>query len=638
MPVAAENSVKPATPDRHVRASPAELRRVKSVGVAIACSLVALAAILGHHQLRRRAHYLSDESRQSHRRVPITAPRGTIYDRDHRILAGMRTQTAAVLDLGQLRNEALHDELRFFASDRTIFKAAMRDRVRIAQRDLERVNAITGRNTQLDVARLERAFAHERSVPFVLEESLTADEIVRLSAVLKPDEALRLSRSLQRWYPFGRGAAHAIGRVHREPVPPPRRKPGDFATMSSTALAGEFGLELQFDSRLKGQPGEAVTAVDALGFPVGPLDPRREPAPGEDVVSSLDIDLQLAAERAMSDTPGQPRGAAVAISVKTGEILVLASKPDFDLNAISPTIPSSLGRQIETDGGWLNRATQGLYPPGSTFKIFTAIAGLRGGTLQPDDIIHCDGYIELGDRRYPCHNVAGHGDISLREALAHSCNVFAYEVGLAAGPDALAAEARRFHLASPTGIELSADTRRSIVPDPAWKKSSHLGPWTAGDTVNFSIGQGFVRYSPLQAACAIASLARRETLTVPTLMFQPGRQPTGDRPREPLGLSDENYAALIEGLQAVIETGIGRDAQVPGVSIAGKTGTAQVTRPEGTLNIAWFVAFAPVEDPEIAVAVAMEGGEFNVQFAGGQHAAPIVREIIGAYFDKRAKH
>jgi penicillin-binding protein 2 len=222
----------------------------------------------------------------------------------------------------------------------------------------------------------------------------------------------------------------------------------------------------------------------------------------------------------------------------------------------------------------------------------------------------------------------------MRKALAHSCNVFAYHVGLACGPDALATEARRFHFNAPTGIDLPSEATRMLVPDPAWKKTSGRGGWVTGDTINYSIGQGFLRFTPLQAACAIASLARRETLTVPTLLREPGRPPTGNRPAEKLEISDEHYTALIEGLQATIETGIGQNAQVPGIRLAGKTGTAQIARKEGTMNVAWFVAFAPVTNPEIAVAVAMEGDQPGVEFAGGKYAAPVVREMLATYFEK----
>lgn len=518
-----------------------ELRgRLQLIRRAILASMVVLVAMLGYRQLARSAEYSELERRQTLRRVMTPAPRGVIYDREHRVLAGNR--------------------------------------------------------------------ARDDGVPI---------------------------RTHERWYPHGNAAAHVIGRVRREMIRTPDGP--DFPTLNYTGTRGDFGIEKQHDARLQGTAGHKIIRVDAFGAAVGDPLESHDPVAGADVVLSLDLDLQLAAERAMSATPGVPHGAAVALAIKTGEVLAMVSKPDFDLNTVSPVLGVQTKQRIDQEGGWLNRATQGLYPPGSSFKLFTVIAGLRSGTLTPAHVYQCSGFMQIGDHRFPCHNAAGHGDMSLRTGLAHSCNVFAYHTGRAAGPDALAVEARRFHLGEPTAVDLPFETQRMLVPDPAWKQASGRGEWTTGDTINLAIGQGFLRYSPLQAACAIASFARRETLTVPTLLHSPGRHPSGDRPREPLSLSDGDYSAVAEGLRDVVETGIGRDAQVPGVTIAGKTGTAQVMRPEGMMNIAWFIAFAPVEDPQIAVAVAMEGSEPGVEFAGGEHAAPIVREIIGSFFDKQAK-
>jgi len=562
-----------------------------------------LVACLGYQQLFRVADHTASEQQQNQRRFLTPAPRGVIKDREHRVLAGNRVRTDAAINLSDLR--ATTPELRFAA----------------AQRQLDRVNALIGRHGQVNATHLERAFARDRLTPFILVNDLNEQEAARLAAGLAATDPVRLLHSSERWYPHGATAAHVLGRVRRE--------------ISSGSVAGVSGLEQRHDATLKGRPGVTRLQVDAWGFPLDPPLARTEPEPGVDLVLSLDLDLQLAAERAMTATLPRPRGAAVVLAVATGEILALASEPGFDLNEVSPALPPATKQRIDAAGGWFNRATQGLYPPGSTFKIFTALAGLRGGTLRPDTVHSCPGFIDVGGHRFPCHNDAGHGKLALREALAHSCNVFAYQTGLAAGPDALAAEARRFHFDAPTGIDLPAETRRMLVPDPAWKQQDGRGTWMLGDTVNLSIGQGFLRCSPLQMACAVASLARRETLTVPTLLRQPGRNPTGNRPREPLGLADGDYTALIGGLRAVIETGIGRDAQVPGVTMAGKTGTAQVKRPEGIFNVAWFVAFAPVDHPEIAIAVALEGDAPGVEFAGAEHAAPIVREIVGTYFDKR---
>lgn len=593
---------------------PDQPRRLRLILGTFGVMLGLLVAGLVYQQLFRSTEHAAREQRQSQRRIALPAPRGVIYDREHRVLAGNRLRTDAVINLGELRTGIQRESGSSTASAR----------LAAAQRHLDCINALTGREETVDATQLERAYAHDRLTPFVLAMDLSEVEADRLAAGLTAADPVQLQRSHQRWYPHGAAAAHTLGRIRREQA----------GRVADTA--GISGIEKHHDDRLRGQPGQAVAQIDAWGFTMGALIEEHAPVSGTDLVLSLDLDLQLAAERALSAAAGAPRGAVAVISVATGEILALASKPGYDLSEVSPTLSMATKQRIDAEGGWFNRATQGLYPPGSAFKIFTALAGLRGGTLRPDTRLICPGHLEVGGHRFPCHQAAGHGALSLRDALAHSCNVFAYQAGRAAGADALAAEARRFHFHEPTGIDLPSETTRMLVPDPAWKETNGRGPWTAGDTVNLAIGQGFLRCSPLQMACAMASLARRETLTVPTLLRSLARRPSGDRPPEPLGLSDANYAALIAGLRAVVESGIGRDAHVPGISIAGKTGTAQVIRPEGRFNIAWFVAFAPMERPAIALAVALEGGRPDVEFAGAEHAAPVVREIIGTYHDKLA--
>ena len=626
---------------------PALAGRLRTIQITLVGLLVTLGASLGYWQLGRSADYIEKGRRQTLRYLIEPAPRGVIYDRENRILATNRPRISAVIDLRILRTEfaderesLLGESPRDSDTDERTTSAAdqpqnvsTRARLRVVQRHLDRINAITGRQLRVDPARLARHLTHDRTAPYVMVEDLEHDEAARLGAALAVSDPVQLKPTLQRWYPHGRAAAHVLGRVRREMTTAPNGP--DFRTINVMGTTGDFGIERHYNSILQGQVGHGLVRMDASGFPVHPPVAHQPAVPGGDVVSSLDLDLQLAAEAAMAETPGFPRGAAVAIAIQTGEVLVLASKPDFDLNAVSPVLATATKQQIDTEGGWLNRAVQGLYPPGSSFKIYTALAGLRRGSLRPDQEYRCDGYFEWNGRRFSCHHPAGHGVIGLRTGLAHSCNVLAYQVGIAAGPDALAEEARRFHFDAPTAVDLPFETQRMLVPDPAWKRADERGEWTTGDTLNLAIGQGFLRISPLQAACALASLARRETLTVPTLLHQPGRRPSGDRPPEPLGLADNDYRALIESLRAVTEIGIGRNAQVPGISLAGKSGTAQVMRQEGMMNVAWFVAFAPVDRPEIAVAVAMEGDQPNVEFAGGAHAAPIVSEIIGAYFDKR---
>ena len=605
---------------------------------------IALIVGLGYAQVGHSAEYTALEKRQHLRRVILPSPRAVITDRHKRVLVGNRIRTALAVDLTLLREEFAKEKQPVLARQNLPATAPANDlvadanavaRYAVVQRHLARMNAVLGRRIQLDPVRLERHFKRERTTPFELVSELAEEEIAQLTKILTPADPVKLSRSTERTYPYNNSAAHVLGRVRRELIRTQKGK--DFPILNYFDLRGNSGVEEHYEARLQGRTGEAVIRVDAFGAPVGSPLEWREPTSAEDLVLSLDIDLQLAAEHAMSASLGGGRGAAVAISVTTGEVLAMASKPDFDLNTVSRLLGAAGKRQIDAEGGWLNRATQGVYAPGSSFKIFTALAGLRSGTLRPDAVFQCNGFHEVDGHRFLCHVPGGHGRLPLRMAIAQSCNVFAYQTGLDAGPAALAAEARRFHFHEPTGIDLPHETRSMLVPDEAWKQAKGDGAWTIGDTANLAIGQGALRYSPLQAACAMASLARRETLTVPTLLYQPACRPSGDRAPEPLELSDTDYAALIEGLRAVVEIGIGRDAQVPGISIAGKTGTAQVVRAEGMMNTAWFVAFAPIERPEIAVAVVLEGDRPGVEFAGAQHAAPVVREIIGTYFDRRSR-
>ena len=629
--------------------------RLLLLRILIATTLFILLAALAHHQLFRTEEYSAAAERQSLRRLLEPAPRGRILDREGRVLADTTDRFSAVIDLGKLRSRS-GSQLSTLNSQQLL------------QSLLDRLNQLLARPaSSLDAARLSRHLTRSRAFPFPLIETLTPAEAARLTASPAPLDLVRLHRTPTRNYPHGALAAHLLGRVRKNPIHAASASDSSLHTLATTGLTGDSGLEKFHDALLTGAPAETIVRVNALGYTVASATQAYPPAgqrarthaansapafhrsddhssaavlaspttPGRDLTLSLDLDLQRAAETALDAATGSTRGSAVAIDVRTGEILALASRPGFDLNAVSPSIAATTKQQLDTSGAWLNRATQALYPPGSTFKIFTALAGLRTGTLNPDTFHHCAGWIQIGNRRFPCHNPEGHGTLTLDRALAHSCNIFAAQTGLAAGPEALAAEARRFHFDSPTAIDLPAETTRSLIPDPAWKKSKNLGPWNDGDTLNLAIGQGFLRISPLQAACAMASLARRETLTVPTLLRQPGRSPTGDRPREPLQISDTNYAALVASLRNVVESGIGTEAQVPRIKIAGKTGTAQIDTAEGRKNIAWFLAFAPVENPKVAVAIALEGDAPNVEYAGAAHAAPIARDLLGTYFDKQ---
>jgi penicillin-binding protein 2 len=391
-------------------------------------------------------------------------------------------------------------------------------------------------------------------------------------------------------------------------------------------------LEKQFDDQLQGETGGAIYLVDPAGYKVDRPIEQRLPVQGKNLVTSIDIELQQAAEAAMEDRIG----AAVALDVRTGEVLTLVSKPDYDLNKFVPRLSNETFKEVQEAGGWLNRAISGQYPPGSTFKIITAIAGLRAGTIEPGTTrITCTGSIMVGGRRFPCAHNAVHGEVDIVKAISQSCNVFFIKHGLETTPQFLSAEAKRFGFNHPTGIELPAEFKNPRVADPEWRKvpanwrSANLpdGIWRGGDTANISIGQGDTLITPLQAACMVASFARGEVETKPTILHDPKRPP---QRTAAIGLSPAEYNAILEGMKQCYTFGTGRLAKVDGLSGAAKSGTAQL----GKKEVAWLVCFAPAENPQIAIAVALEGAE-GQDFGGGTNAGPVVNAVLQAWKDQR---
>jgi penicillin-binding protein 2 len=407
---------------------------------------------------------------------------------------------------------------------------------------------------------------------------------------------------------------------------------------------GRTGLEKLFDNELQGEAGGAIYRVDPAGYKVDLPVEKRLPIQGRNITTSLDIDLQQAAEERMKDGDGNDRtGAAVAIDVRTGEVLVLTSKPDYDLNSFVPHLTTEEAGKIAEGGAWFNRAIAGAYPPGSTFKILTSIAALRSGRVTPDQpITDCEGFVMIGGKRYVCENEKGHhGEIHLAEAIARSCDIFFYEAGRLATPEGLAAEAKRFHLDQRTGIELPGETGRMVIPDPVWKEKTQKERWYPGDTANTSIGQGFVLVTPLDMACFAASVARDELYTKPTILHRPDA-PTQHAP--PIGLTPAQRAALLQGMEECTQYGTAKffstsNMKIPGVRIAAKTGTAQVKIMKdgqlGTINCAWLICFAPIEKPEVAIAVMLEGQDLGQEFGGGTYALPIAHGILKKYFEKK---
>ena len=610
--------------------------------------LLTVAAGFAYQQLFKTGEYAENEKLQSQRRIITPGPRGEILDREGRLLVGNVARYAITMNLDELRAEFRRTYLitrRNYreADDKNIPTSAELwsiARRAVMQGYLDQVNAITGRSEKIDAASFHRHFNQKLLIPYTLVEDLTLAEYARLTEQLPPNSPLRLTATSKRQYPGGNTAAHVLGFVQANDEINVENFPGDeLTTFRMPGMTGKNGLELRFDERLQGKAGGVIYRVDPSGHRIEPPLHRVAPRQGDALRASIDIDLQQAAEKAMGDIAnGGYAGAAVALDVRTGEVLVLSSKPDYDLNSLSPRISRDTYDKIEEQGAWLNRAIAQRYQPGSTFKLITTIAGFRNGKLQPSTTFNCPGYLRVGNRDFACHDRHVHNDINFNDALAKSCNVFFYREGLELGAQAIADEARRFGLDRPTGIELPYETKNMVIPDPAWKRRFIKDSWAAGDTVMMAIGQSYIVVTPLGMACFIASVARDETHTPPTLLHDPDRPPLKTAP---IGLTPAQRAALVEAMRDTMRTGTGRILGDPRgmyrlghLDIAGKSGTAQFGTGVKKLNFAWFIAYAPASNPRIAAAVVLEGDIPGEELGGGLRAAPIIGEIFKKYFEK----
>ncbi len=611
----------------------------------IAALLLTLGGGLAYQQLFKSDAYHDMERVQNQRRVLMPGSRGNIYDREGRLLVGNLPRFAVTLNLVELRGEFRKEFLKIrnayrASDDRGLVSASQMEQVArytVVERYLRQVNRTLGIEATVETKALQRHFNQRLLLPFVLVDDLSPNDYAKLIEQLPVASPLQIYTSTKRYYPYGSAAAHSIGYVSSVEVGDVTLDnfPGDeLKTFPMKESVGRTGIERRFDDKLQGQAGGVIYRVDPAGYRVNPPLQKLLPLQGGNVVTTLDIDLQLIAEEKLAIN--ELAGAAVAIDIGTGEVLALASKPDFNLSDTTPRISSAKYKEIEESGGWLNRAVQGVYPPGSTFKLITALAGLRAGAITLDTTVDCQGALMVGRRPFPCHDGHQHGPLRLPEAIEKSCNVFFYDRGVAMGGQAIANEARRFQFDVPTEIELPFETTGMLVPDAEWKRRTREEKWFDGDTANYAIGQGFLGVTPLQMACFVASLARGETRTPPTLIHQPGR------PRirsEPINLPAAQYQAVIRGMDQCVQTGTAKILsgllKIEGLTVAGKTGTAQVMTRKGKLNLAWFICFAPVENPQVAISIVVEGDTPNEEFAGSRYAVPVAHGILKEWFDKK---
>ena len=597
---------------------------------------------LGYRQLFLYDYYVKRGDRQTLRRVVEPGTRGDIYDRNGKILVTNKPRFSAVVYFNEIRREFRSEYLRL----KRAWKASHPDesgktptvqlsaqaRSNVLNSYVDRVNSILGSSYKLSRLDYDRHFYESPLLPFPLIKDLKPVEYAILAEKLKVDDPIQLYTGSARYYPYGAIASHAIGYVtsNFDDIDTSGIPGDDLRTYSFAGERGRAGVEKAFDAQLMGKSGAKIWVVDPSGYQYDNI-AEVKPSKGKNVVTSLDIELQQVIEDAFGDR----NGAAVVLDIRSGEILSIISRPSYDLNDLTPYITHAVNDDITSRGAWLNRATQGLYPPGSTFKIITACAALNSGLLTPETVKTCTGGMRVGTRIFPCNKRSGHGNLDLAGAIANSCNVYFYEAALDCGIDILSDTAKSFGLDSSTGLELKEDfSRKTIVANPEYKKKyrPYDGPWTGGDTANTSIGQGYMLQTPLQMAAFTASFARRQTRTKTSILRDPSRpSDMAYHGAKKIDLTDAQYEGILRGMVAAVERGTAKRAKVEGVSIAAKSGTAQVSVEGKRLTLAWMIAFAPVENPEIAMSVMIQG-EVEGDASGGRDAGPIVRAAFEKYF------
>ncbi|MGK5087379.1 penicillin-binding protein 2 [Bdellovibrionota bacterium FG-2] len=566
------------------------------------------------------------------RRMKIEAPRGMIFDRNRKLLIDNRP----AFDLEII--------------PQYLYESKQADRVLKLLSEVSKIPEADIREA------LGKASNQAKYMPVKIKTDLTRDEVAAIESWKISMPGVEVREAIKRTNIYGDIAAHLLGYIGEV-------NNGDLLSLNKTAKnyklgdsMGKFGLEQRFEKFLRGTDGEEIKEVDALGrvklekgkSRAGDTIVGRSVVPGKNLVLTIDQDLQLVATKAFEEKIG----AVVAIDPRSGEILAMLSRPAFDSTQFSRGIPSALWNQLLNNDNHplMDKTIQDHYPPGSTFKIVTAIAGLEEGAIDESTKFHCTGSLWVGNRKYHCHLKRGHGEMNVVSAITQSCDVFFYRVAQRLkSVDDIAKWASRLGLGRKTGINLAREIP-GLIPTEAWKKKRFNQPWNAGETVSVAIGQSFVLTTTLQLANLYATLGNGGKLfrpfVVKSIESYDGVVEKEFKPEliEQTNLKAKTQELIKQGLWGVVNSphGTAFSKRLPGMDFAGKTGTSQVIRIAADKiyqkceamkfrdrHNALFVGFAPAKDPVIAVAVI---GEHACH--GSSAAAPIARAIIKTYLEK----
>ncbi len=588
--------------------------RLVALQWAVGLIFVCLAGAFWYLQIIQHEHYEELAQNNHQRTLALRAPRGMLFDRHGRALV----------------------------ENRSAFNISL---VREQVRDLDLTLSLVAQATGTDLEALrDTVKRHEREPryrPVLLVSDATMAQVSGVLARRLELPSILVEQVPTRRYPDDAMAAHVFGYVGE--ITDAQLSRPENGERRSGDVVGQAGVELTYNRLLQGEDGARRVVVNSAGREIQTLG-ELAPVEGRRLQLTIDYDLQRAAEEGFKALGFW--GAAVVLDPRNGEVLSLVSLPTYDPNRFASGVDRATWASLNADAlrPLQNRALQGRYSPGSTFKIVVATAGLQEGVITPDFQVFCPGGGTFYGRFFKCHKAGGHGTMDLRHAIEKSCNTYFYTVGNMLGIDRMHKWAAALGMAERSGIDLPHEIE-PIMPSSAWKLAKTGEKWYAGETISVAIGQGQVSVTPMALAMMIATVANGGTLHVPHVVkavdegqgWTPVPPPA---PRAVTAMRPENVQALHEGLWMVVNAaGTGGRARLPGYNVAGKTGTAQVISNQGRKaagnterdlrDHGWFVFFAPHDNPEIAGAVFTEHSEH------GYLAAPIAKYVTETYFAKK---
>jgi penicillin-binding protein 2 len=557
--------------------------------VVITALFLLLLSGLFYTQIIRFTYYSRLSRNNSIRIIPISGPRGNIYDRNGRIVVTNRLSFDIAIIYRELDNRTALVQL---------------------------LSATLGMSGKQIAAALEKSRAKPYA-PVTIAEDIGKDKAIRLEEASFDVGGMIVQTRSRRDYPYKDAGCHVfgyLGEVTEEEI----ENLKDYGYRMKDMI-GRGGVEKYYDPYLAGVDGGTQVEVDSRGRQTQVLGVK-EPESGKDLYLTVDIALQSECDKLL----GEHRGAVIVMDPNTGEVLALASHPPFDPNVfVKPDESKARVALIKDRAGrpLSNRAISGLYPPGSVFKIVTASAGLETKKITPWSYFNCAGSYKLGRGRFDCWKEEGHGSQNLRGGLKHSCNVFFYNTGRLAGVDAMEYYAKLFGYGAHTGIDLP-DEVKGIVPGRQWKLFRKKDNWYEGETLNYAIGQGYLAVTPIQVVDMMCAMANKTGPVKPYLAKRINKTDISPSKPKNINLRPENIKNIREGLFDVVnaEDGTGKHSRAEDIIAAGKTGTAQ--NPHGKTH-AWFTGFAPYENAKICVIVFLEHGG-----KGGLEPAGIARGIF----------